>query len=304
MIAFPRIIIAVALTALWSGSDSFANSLIPLRFVLDPPVTQTDREPGMAVLAEASQPRTASAAASPRTFRDCPDCPEMVEIPAGKFVMGSSDSDSPDEKPAHEVHLDKPIAVGKFEITFAEWDACAADGGCLKNKQPRDEGWGRGKHPVVNVSWNDTQEYITWLSQKAGKPYRLLSEAEWEYAARAGTTGKYAFGETLSAQQAKFSSGRRGIGETAEVGSYAANAWGLYDMHGNVWEWVEDCYAANYQGAPADGSPRLDPGCGANRVLRGGSWDYDPEDLRSAVRYRLAPYYRVNEIGFRVARQP
>src|ERR1700761_6692257 len=172
MIAFPRIIIAVALTVLWSGGDLLANSLIPLGFVPAPSVTQTGPEPGMAVLAEAGQSSTASAV-SPRTFRDCPDCPEMVEIPAGKFVMGSSDSESPDEKPAHEVHLDKPIAVGKFEITFAEWDACAA-GGCVKNQRPRDEDWGRGRHPVVNVSWNDAKDYITWLSQKAGKPYRLL----------------------------------------------------------------------------------------------------------------------------------
>jgi formylglycine-generating enzyme required for sulfatase activity len=304
MIVFRRFIIVVALTALWSGGDLFANSLVPLAFDPDARVTKTDREPGMVVLAQAGQPSAGAAAASPRTFRDCPDCPEMVEIPAGKFIMGSSDGDSEDEKPAHEVHLDKPIAVGKFEITFAEWDACAADGGCLKNKQPRDEGWGRGRHPVVNVSWNDAKDYITWLSQKAGKPYRLLSEAEWEYAARAGTTGKYAFGETLGAKQAKFSAGKQGIGETAEVGSFPANAWGLHDMHGNVWEWVEDCYAPNYEGAPADGSPRLDAGCGASRVLRGGSWDYNPEDLRSAVRYRLPLYYRVNEIGFRVAREP
>jgi formylglycine-generating enzyme required for sulfatase activity len=253
------------------------------------------------VLAQSEQPAGPSAGL-PRVFRDCPDCPEMVEIPAGKFLMGSSDGDN-DEKPVHEVHLDKPIAVGKYEVTFAEWEACAADGGCQKNKQPGDGGFGRGRHPVINVSWSDARDYAAWLSAKTGKSYRLLSEAEWEYAARAGTTGKYAFGETLDAKQAKFQTGKQGIGETVEVGSYPPNAWGLHDMHGNVWEWVEDCYFANYDGAPADGSARSGPDCGPARVLRGGSWDYTAEDLRSAIRYRIPPYYRVDEIGFRLARE-
>jgi formylglycine-generating enzyme required for sulfatase activity len=257
--------------------------------------------PSNIVLAQSDQPNGGSTSLQ-RVIRDCADCPEMVPIPAGKFLMGSSDGDN-DEKPPHEVHLDKPIAVGKYETTFDEWDACAADGGCQKNKQPKDEGWGRGKHPVIYVSWIDAKEYTEWLSRKTGKFYRLLSEAEWEYAARAGSTDKYAFGDTLDAKQAKFSAGKQGVGETVEVGSFPANAWGLHDMHGNVWEWVEDCYLQDYVGAPTDGSPRSGPGCGSSRVLRGGSWDYNPEDLRSAVRYRLPPYYRVDEIGFRVARE-
>lgn len=225
----------------------------------------------------------------------------MVEIPAGKFMMGWTDGDN-DEKPVHEVHIDKPIAVAKYETTFDEWEACVKDGGCTKNKEPRDEGWGRARHPVINMAWTDAKEYADWLSHKTGKTYRLLTEAEWEYAARAGTTTKYAFGDTLNAKQAKFSAGKLGIGETAEVGSFPPNNWGLYDMHGNVWEWVEDCYAQNYTDAPTDGSARIFPACGS-RVLRGGSWDYGPEDLRSSVRYRLPAYYRVNEIGFRVARE-
>jgi formylglycine-generating enzyme required for sulfatase activity len=236
----------------------------------------------------------------PKVFRDCPDCPEMVEVPGGKFVMGSAEGDD-DEKPPHEVVIGKPFAVGRFEITFVEWDACAKDGGCVKNKAPNDEGWGRARRPVINVSWNDAREYLGWLSQKTGKTYRLLTEAEWEYAARAGTTSKYAFGDTLEKAQARFSEGKSGIGQTAEVGSYPANSWGLYDMHGNVWEWVEDCYGAGYAEAPGDGSARTIANCGA-RVLRGGSWDYGPEDLRSSVRYKLPPQYRVDEIGFRVAR--
>jgi formylglycine-generating enzyme required for sulfatase activity len=242
----------------------------------------------------------ATASAPPHAFRDCSNCPEMLELPAGRFMMGSTEGDA-DEKPQHEVLIPKPFAVGKFEVTFAEWDACAADGGCLKNKSPSDEGWGKARRPVINVSWNDAKEYLNWLSQKAGKPYRLLSEAEWEYAARAGTSTKYAFGDSLDKQQARFSDGKPGIGQTTDVGSYAANAWGLHDMHGNVWEWVEDCYGPNYLQAPSDGSARVIPGCSA-RVLRGGSWDYNPQDLRSAVRYKLPPVYRVDEIGFRVAK--
>jgi formylglycine-generating enzyme required for sulfatase activity len=242
----------------------------------------------------------ATNSAPPRTFRDCSDCPEMVELPRGRFMMGSAEGDA-DEKPQHEVLIAKPFAVGKFEVTFAEWGACAADGGCLKNKSPGDEGWGKTRRPVINVSWNDAKEYLAWLSRKTGKPYRLLSEAEWEYAARAGTSTKYAFGDSIDKQQARFSDGKPGIGQTADVGSYAANAWGLHDMHGNVWEWVEDCYAPNYLQVPSDGSAQIIPGC-SSRVLRGGSWDYDPRDLRSAVRYKLPPVYRVDEIGFRVAK--
>jgi formylglycine-generating enzyme required for sulfatase activity len=240
------------------------------------------------------------AATPPLAFQDCPDCPEMLELPAGRFIMGSADGD-PDEKPAHEVSIAKPFAVGKFEVTFAEWDACAADGGCLRNKSPNDEGWGKARHPVINISWNDTKEYLTWLSNKTGKSYRLLSEAEWEYAARAGTKTKYAFGDSIDKQQAQFSDGKPGVGRSVEVGSFAANAWGLFDMHGNVWEWVEDCYFPDYAEAPSDGSARTFKGC-TSRVLRGGSWDYEARDTRSAVRYKLPAIYKVDEVGFRVAR--
>jgi formylglycine-generating enzyme required for sulfatase activity len=238
--------------------------------------------------------------ARPGTFRDCPECPEMVEVPAGRFVMGTVDGD-PDERPAHRVLIPKPFAVGKFEVTFAEWEACAKDGGCLNNKSPSDEGWGRARRPVINVSWNDAREYLAWLSRKSGKSYRFLTEAEWEYAARAGTSAKYAFGDRIDKKQARFSDGKQGTGQTVEVGSFAANAWGLHDMHGNVWEWVEDCYVPGYAEAPSDGSARTSVGC-SSRVLRGGSWDYGPQDLRSAVRYKLPPIYRIDEIGFRVAR--
>ena len=250
-------------------------------------------------IAQRQEPRELATIPS-RTFRDCPDCPEMLEIPAGQFIMGSVDGDS-DEKPAHEVSIPKPFAIGKFEVTFAEWEACAADGGCLRNKSPSDEGWGKGRRPVINISWNDAKEYLTWLSQKTGKSYRFLTEAEWEYAARAGTKTRYAFGDSIDKLQAQFSNGKPGTGRTVEVGSFAANAWGLHDMHGNVWEWVEDCYLPNYVEAPSDGSARTFAGC-ASRVLRGGSWDYEPQDLGSAVRYKLPVIYKVDEVGIRVAR--
>jgi formylglycine-generating enzyme required for sulfatase activity len=154
---------------------------------------------------------------------------------------------------------------------------------------------------VINVSWNDAKDYLSWLSGKTGKAYRLLSEAEWEYAARSATTTRFAYGNLLEKTQANFSDGKPGVGQTQEVGKFPANAWGFYDMHGNVWEWVEDCYAPDYADAPADGSARTAADC-ASRVLRGGSWDYPATELRSSVRYRLPPYYRVDEIGFRVAR--
>ena len=242
-------------------------------------------------------------ASAPRqhTFRDCSQCPEMVEIPAGRFMMGSTDGDN-DEKPAHEVTIAKPFAVGKFEVTFDEWDACAADGGCMPNTRPDDYEWGRGRRPVINISWNDSQTYLAWLSQKTGKTYRLLTEAEWEYAARAGTTTKFAFGDEITHEQAQFSYGKPGVGQTVEVGTFAPNAWGLYDMHGNVWEWVQDCYYINYVQAPNDGSAfDPPPGC-IYRSLRGGSWDYAPYDIRSAARYKLPASTKLEETGLRVAR--
>lgn len=264
---------------------------------------QVRSEPAGVRIAQAQAPAAAAAAPPFRTFKDCSECPEMVELPAGRFTMGQADGDS-DERPAHEVTIGRPFAIGKFEVTFDEWEACAADGGCAKNKKPDDEEWGRGRRPVINISWEDAKEYVAWLSRKTGKFYRLPSEAEWEYAARAGTTTKYAFGDTINKDQARFSDGRfgkSGDGKTAEVGSYPPNAWGLYDMHGNAWEYTEDCYQLSYRGAPSNGSARLTSIC-PYRTLRGGSWDYLPQDLRSAVRYKLKPKYRMDETGLRVVR--
>ncbi len=232
-------------------------------------------------------------------FRDCPACPEMVVVPPGRFTMGSAPSEAgrqPDEEPRREVSISELFAVGRYEVTFEEWDACVADGGC-DGRRPDDEHWGRGRRPVMDVSWEDAQLYVQWLSRKTGRPYRLLSEAEWEYAARAGTTTPYAVGSTIGPDQANF-----GSAKTAEVGSYAANAFGLYDMHGNVWEWVEDCYADSYRGAPDDGAAVSPPGCGW-RVMRGGGWNTTSvENMRVAFRLRRVPGSARDSVGLRVAR--
>jgi len=258
--------------------------------------------------------RAPAAAPAAHAFRDCPQCPEMVTVPAGEFLMGSAEGErnrQKDEGPQHKVTIEHPFAVGKFEVTFAEWDACVAEHGCTQ--KPGDEGWGRGRRPVINVSWSDANEYTAWLSKKTAKPYRLLSEAEWEYAARGVTkpdpSTPFSTGVTINYKQANYdanftyASGPQGLyrQKTVDVGTFRPNAFGLYDMHGNVWEWVQDCYKPSYEGAPADGSPVTFSGCNLH-ILRGGAWNYYPKMLRSAYRYATAPEVRLNNAGFRVAR--
>jgi formylglycine-generating enzyme required for sulfatase activity len=245
--------------------------------------------------------RIAPTAAAGRTIRGCSDCPEMVVVPAGKFMMGSVNANA-DEKPVHDVTIPQPFAAGKYEVTFAEWEACVAGGGCLSNKSPGDAGWGKGRRPAINVSWNDAKEYVSWLSRKTGQSYRLLTEAEWEYAARARSASAYAWGDNIGTGNANCEGcGSQWDKQTAPVGSFAPNAFGLYDMHGNVWEWCEDNWHNDYTGnPPADGS--VWRGDDSRRVLRGGSWVNDPQFLRSANRFRLLPVARDNYVGFRVAR--
>jgi formylglycine-generating enzyme required for sulfatase activity len=233
---------------------------------------------------------------SQEPFRDCDDGPLMVVVPAGSFIMGSEDFSH--EQPQHEVLIAQPFAVGKYEVTFDEWDACVKSGGC-NGYEPSDERWGRGLRPVINVSWDDAQAYVAWLSNRTGQPYRLLSEAEWEFACRAGTTTRYSWGNEITSDNANCG---LSVGKTTEVGAYPANPWGLHDMHGNVWEWVEDCWNESYQGAPSDGSAWTS-GDYSRRVLRGGSWFSVPVDLRSACRNGDNADIRFNYgIGFRVAR--
>jgi formylglycine-generating enzyme required for sulfatase activity len=240
------------------------------------------------------------------SFKDCAtDCPEMVVVPAGSFAMGSA-QDEPGhkltEEPQHNVTVAKPFAVSKFEVTFAEWDACAARGDCIPHVD--DHGWGHDRQPVINVNWNDAQRYVAWLSKITGKTYRLLSEAEYEYAARAGTQTAYFWGDDIGNNNANCAGcGSRWDGaQTAPVGSFAPNKFGLYDMVGNVWEWVEDCLHEDYNGAPVDGSAWMTDGDCRHHRVRGGSWASVADETRSANRGRSATNDRVDIIGFRVGR--
>ena len=242
------------------------------------------------------------------SFRECAAdqgknyCPEMVVVQAGPFTMGSPGGETgrdANEGPQHEVVIAKPFAVSKFDVTFEEWDACVAHGDC--DPAISDSGFGRGLQPVINITWDDARHYVAWLARMTGKPYRLLTEAEWEYAARAGTTTAYSFGNdpALLAQHGWYNA-NSGSGPHP-VGEKTPNAWGLYDMQGDVWEWVEDCYHGNYEGAPVDGSPWTSGPC-SYRVLRGGSWYSAPELLRSAHREWRSNDNRSDNRGFRVAR--
>lgn len=264
-------------------------------------------------------------------FRDIdePWCPELVVIPPGTFMMGSTEPERrwamaqgaqrewvDWEKPQHKAAIAKAFAVGKHPITrgqfavFVEATAHDMSGDCWvytgsawENSSSADwcsPGFEQtDDHPVVCVNWEDAQAYVAWLTKETSQPYRLLSEAEWEHACRAGTTTRYSWGNDLpTPKQANFG---RNVGKTTEVGTYPVNPWGLYDMHGNVVEWVEDCWNESYEGAPSDGSAWTSGDCG-RRVLRGGSWFSGPELLRSAFRDWLDADLRSLYGGFRVAR--
>ena len=203
----------------------------------------------------------------------------MVVVPAGNFVMGSPNGETNRQNDETQVRasIRSALAVGKFEVTFAEWDACVAAGGCAH--KPGDMSFGRDRRPVMNVSWNDiAEQYLPWLRRRTGKDYRLLTETEWEYVARAGSTTAYHWGNRFAPAAAN--NGDR----TTPVGTYPANAFGLYDVHGNVWEWVHDCYGARDPAAPSS-RDHVTTGKCSRRVLRGGGWNNRPRVLRSAFRY-------------------
>ena len=210
--------------------------------------------------------------------------------------MGSGEGN---EKPQHTVQIDYALAVGKFPVTFDQWDLCVKDGG--SKHSPSDNGWGRGRRPVINVSWDDIQLYLSWLSNITGNSYRLLSEAEWEYVARAGSQTTYSFGddEKELGRYAWFN--ENSGGKTHPVGEKLPNAFGLYDMHGNVYEWTQDCWLGDYKCAPTDGSVWTIGDC-SQRVVRGGSCFSAPLDLRYASREGLNTKVRLSSVGFRVAR--
>ena len=261
------------------------------------------------VRSESTQARTGNA------FRIAELLPEMVVIPGGSFRMGDlSDAGRASERPAHLVTISS-FKLARHEVTFAQWDACVAEGSC-GGWWRSDVGWGRRNRPVFNISWNEVQAYIDWLNARAEGNYRLPTEAEWEYAARAGSTTKYHVGDDesqlcLYANHADLSTDYEwrnlacsdGVGKrTAEVGQFQPNNFGLYDMHGNVWEWTQDCWHENYTGAPGDGSAWANGGDCKQRVVRGGAWYSFPIGLRSAARKPLSRWVRFNGgVGFRLA---
>ncbi len=269
-------------------------------------------------------PVARGAAMPPGTiFLDCEACPEMTVVPAGNFWVGTSwwneSERSDDDWWSRRVTFRSPFAVGTTEVTFAEWDACVQAGGC-RGYRPQDEGWGRGYRPVINVSWEDAQEYVRWLSRETGEAYRLLSEAEWEYVARAGTRMARYWGEG-DAEQCDYANGYDAAGHaehgfdrsrvgcrdawanTALVGSYRPNGFGLYDALGNVSEWTQDCWRESSwrEQPPLDGTA-VDSGDCARRVVRGGAWNDEPWVLRSGFRSGDPAGNRANDLGFRIAR--
>jgi formylglycine-generating enzyme required for sulfatase activity len=222
----------------------------------------------------------------------------VVVVAAGSFDMGST---AQFENPVHRVTIAKPFAIGRHEVTFNEWDRCVDVGGC--KHRPDDRGWGRGDRPVINVSWSDAKAYLAWLSEKTGQSYRLPSEAEWEYAARAGTTTSFWWGSELGTGQANCRDcGGGGSRQTTPVGSFKPSPFGLYDTAGNAAEWVEDCWNDNYRGAPPNGSAWTAGQCRL-RVLRGGAFDSQARYLRSSSRFRYDFDVRYIANGFRVLRE-
>jgi formylglycine-generating enzyme required for sulfatase activity len=265
-------------------------------------------------------------------FKECDKCPEMVVVPAGSFTMGSPASEAgryDNEGPQHPVTIGKPFAVGKFQVTFDQFAAFVAETGydagskCYafeegKWKEKQGLSWRtpgfaqKGSHPAVCLNWNDANAYVAWLAKQTGKSYRLLTEAQWEYAARAGTTTRYFFGDEEKVfcrygngadqtAKSKILPCSDGYAYTAPVGSFLPNGFGLYDMHGNAWQWLEDCWHENYQGAPSGGSAWISGDC-SRRVVRGGSWYGGPGELRSAIRFGDSSVYRYYGSGFRLGR--
>lgn len=260
------------------------------------------RQNGGANNAVTAQPTTSQAAvtsSSVASSRDCDVCPAMVTIPAGEFTMGS-DQQRREEKPAHKVSIKRSFALGVYEVTIAEWNACVDAGSCRYRPKPSDE---PDRTPVSNISWDDAQEYLRWLSQETGLKYRLPTEAEWEYAAGAGSTRRYSWGDDAGQNRANCKDcGSAWSGQSiAPVGSFAPNALGLHDMHGNLWEWTADCWNTSYKSAPTDGSAWLKGDCIA-RVIRGGAWSLGADYMRTSRRskYDRDVRYRLN--GLRVVK--
>lgn len=262
--------------------------------------TPTEPPHGKTSSAGTPLPRSTSPSTGepPQLIRDCDDCPQLVVIPPGRFQMGSAHG-RPDERPVHLVQISRPFAIGVYEVTAGEWDVCVREGSCRYNPSSQ-EG---ARTPISNVSLEDAQQYLRWLTAKTKKTYRLPSEAEWEYAARAGTATDYWWGNGLKAGMANCTDCRNpgdGKGKTP-IGSFKPNGFGLYDVHGNVWEWVADCWNSSYKRAPTNGQPWVRGDC-LSGVLRGGSWNLDHDYMRVSRRIRYDRDVRYYLNGFRVAR--
>lgn len=294
-------------TAVASLTDGDIANLSAYLSVQKPEFTNKNKNTGATRTVVAGKP-----------FRDCANnCPEMVPLPAGRFIMGSPQNEVGrfGNETQHAVDIVKPFAIGRFDVTFDEWDACVKDGGC-NGYRPSDEGWGRGNRPVINIMWDDAQNYLDWLTKKTMVRYRFPSEAEWEYAARGGTTTARWWGDKISRADAKygpdecpqqkncggFASGPGNWVYTAPVGSFPANPFGLFDVLGNVWQWTADCWHSDYQTAPTDGRPWDEPTCN-RRVARGGSWTDLPSFVRSATRSGISSGARRSHVGLRVVRE-
>lgn len=254
----------------------------------------------------APAPAAAAAAAPPANYRqatagteikDCPACPTLISLPPGSFTMGSNSSD-PSEKPAHQVTLSAPFAIGKTEVTVQQWNSCVEAGACHKLAQG-----GSANAPARDVSWDDAQQYLKWLSATSGKAYRLPTEAEWEYAARAGTSTRYWWGEQMAAGKANCKDCGQpwGLEGPANAGTFAANPFGLHDMNGSVWEWASDCWHSTFKDAPSDGRSWDQPNCTV-RVIRGGSWREGAAYMVSSTRFKYDASVRHSQNGLRVAR--
>jgi len=273
------------------------RSASPAASAAHPKATTTPARPP-APVANGTPAAPAVAGGGPE-IRDCAACPVLVSLPADAFTMGNNASD-PSEKPAHQVRLGAPFAIGKFEVTVQQWNACADAGGCPKVAQAPGTS---ASAPMRDVSWDDAQQYIKWLTAASGKPYRLPTEAEWEYAARGGSATPYWWGPKMATGKAncKDCGPPWNADRPANAGSFAANPYGLYDTSGSVWEWVADCWHNNFKDAPADGRAWDEPDCRV-RVIRGGSWREGTAYMVTSTRFKYDAGVRQAQNGFRVAR--
>jgi formylglycine-generating enzyme required for sulfatase activity len=263
------------------------------------PAPQSVTTPATAATPGKAPVRTPVAAPATDGARDCENCPEMVVVQPGTFLMGDDHGDR-SERPTHRVSISKPYAIGKYEVTLAQWNACVEAAAC---KAVNSTAGSPDKSPARDISWSDAQRYVRWLSQQTGQNYRLPTESEWEYAARAGTGTRYWWGEKMQSGKANCQGcgGEWSNDAPANVDAFPPNPLGIYGMNGGVWEWVEDCWHKTYDGAPTDGSAWTGYDCRDN-VIRGGAWRNDSTYAHSASRYTYDSTVRYILNGFRVAK--